>query len=226
MEIKAIQQLHSTKRVFDFLERFEELRLYSTGFEVVDYSGDLYNVRGSSGDPRPGSSDSWKDLLGDEAGLADAECYVTNVPAPGTSTHPQFRVGGHMTPNSDGNVPVGDDCYLMPLCSWHNHPSRVDRFEHEETRTLKLIGYMQEEPFATFAIRLPSTSPFALLYFDEADAQWKHRNISKAQSLDLDLRVFGRKKKAIQCKNRVLFERASESQLLQSIKATILPAAA
>lgn len=217
------KKINHIKRVRTFLEKFEDVRLFSTGFEVVDFAGDLYNVRGSTGDPIPGDADSWKDLLEDEADLTGAECYVTNVTAPGESSHPEFRVGGHMTPNEDGNVPEGGDCYLMPLCSWHNHHTREERFEHSEIRMLRLTGYMQDELFATFALRLPSPSPFALLYFDEACSQWKERNITKEQSKDIDKRVFGRKKRAAQCKNRVLFERADDNRFLISITETNLP---
>lgn len=212
------------KFVQDFLEKFSDLRLFSTGFEVIDFSDDLYNVRGSTGDPIPGPSDSWKELLEDESGLSGADCYVTNVPPPDNSTsHPSFSVGGHMTTNSDGSVPIGSECYLMPLCSWHNHHTRTDRFTHSETRMLKLIGYMEAEPFATFSLRLPSPQPFAMLYFDQADGTWKHKNISREQSRDVDRRLFGRASKAEQCKHRVLFERAEDSPLLLSVKEVELP---
>ena len=128
-----------------------------------------------------------------------------------------------MTTNADGSVPVGGECYLMPLCSWHNHYTRTDRFEHSETRMLKLTGYMESEIFATFSLRLPSPQPFALLYFDTVDGTWKHKNISKDQSKDVDRKVFGTGLKAGQCRYRVLFDRAEDGPLLLSVQDANLP---
>ena len=44
------------KTIQDFLDKFSDLRLFSTGFEVVDFRDDLYNVRGSSDDPIRGKN--------------------------------------------------------------------------------------------------------------------------------------------------------------------------
>jgi len=162
----------------------ESRRLLSTGAEVVDFSGDLYNVTGSTNDPAaiPRHTDeAWKRLLISMAGLAsDTSCYVTNVLATRGSSHPKFSVGGHMTTDPDGTVGEGGSCYLMPLCKWHNSTARDgQRFEHSKTRMLKLTGYMQGELAATFALRQPSHEPFALLMFDPTDKQWKYKNLSK-----------------------------------------------
>jgi hypothetical protein len=145
----------------DFVLKYEGMKLFSTSAEVVEFGGVLYNVDGSSDDPEI-DGHNWRNLLR-ERGI-DGNCYVTNVPPPGRTSHPNFSVGGHMTVHQDGSVPFGDECYLMPLCSWHNSKAR-DRmaFEHTETRMLKLFGYMQEEPRATFSARMASDKEFALV---------------------------------------------------------------
>lgn len=213
--------LPDISNIQQFIDRFSEMRLLSTGAEVVDISSPLYNVIGSTGDPIPLGASSWKNLLIEEAGLALSSCYVTNE-TPEGNTHPNFSVGGHMTLNADGSVPEGGICYLMPLCYYHNAQDG-DAFEHTETKMLELSGYMQGELFSTFSLRLPSPAPFAILYLDESDGVWKHKNLTHEQAGDVDRKLFGLKKKAEQCKYRVLFERASDNPLLQTVVESNLP---
>jgi hypothetical protein len=217
-----MSEIPNVDQVRDFVERFSELRLLSTGAEVVNISDPLYNVIGSTGDPIPLGASSWKNLLIEEADIpSDSDCYVTND-TPSGNSHPDFSVGGHMTINSDGSVGADGICYLMPLCYFHNAQDG-EAFEHSNTKMLKLTGYMQGELFATFSARLPSPEPFALIYFDDADGQWKHRNISKDQASNVDMKLFGLRQKARQCKHRVLFERAIDNPLLQSVIKSDLP---
>lgn len=212
-----------TEYIRSYLEKFGDMRLLSTGAEVVDIDEPLFNVSGSTGDPIPNGASSWKQLLIEEADLAGSSCYVTND-TPNGNSHPGFNVGGHMTLNEDGNVEIGGICYLMPLCSFHNSTSQNGiAFDHNETKMLKLTGYQQDEPFALFSLRLPSPEPFGLLYLDEADETWKHSNLSRDSAEDVDLKFFGRRTKAKQCKHRVLFERSPDSPLLKSIIETNLP---
>ena len=145
----------------DFVRKYEGIKLFSTSAEVVDFGGVLYNVDGSSDDPEI-DGHNWRNLLRERG--VDGNCYVTNVQLPGRTSHPNFSVGVHMTVHQDGSVPFGDECYLMPLCSWHNSKARDHMaFEHTETRMLKLFGYMQEEPRATFSARMASDEEFALV---------------------------------------------------------------
>ena len=91
---------------------------------------------------------------------------------PGGTTHPGFSVGGHVTPNADGNVPTGGDCYLMPLCSWHNSTARDGQvFQHTQTQMLELSGYMQGEPAATFLARMPGEAPLSLVFLGDEGRQ-------------------------------------------------------
>ena len=81
-----------------------------------------------------------------------------------------------MTPDAEGDVPIGGDCYLMPLCSWHNNKAR-DRqvFEHTQTKMLELSGYMQGEAAATFLARMPGETPLSLVFL--GDEGLSYRNI-------------------------------------------------
>ncbi len=147
--------------LIDFVRRHEGTRLLSTHADVVEFSGVLFNVDGSSDDPEI-DGHNWRSLLRDRG--IDGECYVTNIQPLRQTSHPKFSVGGHMTVNQDGSVPVGGECYLMPLCSWHNNKARDGMaFEHTETRMLKLFGYMEQEPHATFSARMASDEEFALV---------------------------------------------------------------
>lgn len=139
-----MNQAQEIDQVRQFIQRYATVGFYSTGANLVDFSDDLYNVQGSTKDPK-GVPDhegvTWKNLLIRLGDLADASCYVTNATPDEGSSHPSFAVGGHMTPDSTGTVPVGDVSYLMPLCKWHNSTSRDGvAFEHTETKMLRTDG--------------------------------------------------------------------------------------
>lgn len=155
------------QQLIDFVQHNAGIRLFSTHADVVAFTGALYNVDGSSDDPEIDGY-NWRSLLRERG--VDGNCYVTNVQPPADTSHPDFSVGGHMTVNQDGSVPFGGECYLMPLCSWHNSKSRDGMaFEHVETQMLKLFGYMQHEPLATFSARMASSAKFALVPLTERD---------------------------------------------------------
>lgn len=163
-------------RLADFVERYKTVKLLSTGAEVVEYHGKLYNITGSSDDPEIAGA-SWKRLLIDHG--IDGDCFVKVTERQGS--HPQFNVGGHMTPNSDGKVEYGSECYLMPLCKWHNSTSRNGHaFELTQSRILKLYGYMQGELSLTFMARMPSAAPFSLIY--ETNGAWHTRPVTDAEA--------------------------------------------
>lgn len=190
-----------------------EDRLFSTGAEVVNFADELYNVTGSTPDPPavPGFEHlSWKMLLIEMAGIdRDANCYVTNnVPASNTS-HPLFRVGVHMTPNNNGQVDSGGVCFLMPLCSWHNSTARNGiAFEHTETKMLKLTGFLKDDLPVTFRLRQPSPDPFAVLFFDEHEQQWKSQNLPTDDSSMIEAATMNLRKKPSGL--TVLFERSED----------------
>lgn len=160
----------------DFVEKHGQAGVQSTGSKVVTYSGTLYNVIGSTSDPKIGGS--WKTLLTNN-GIgtgSNNHCYVTNNTNPGGSSHPQFDVGGHVTPNSSGSVATGGTCYLMPLCSAHNgHAQDHTAFSHP-SKILQLTGYMQGELAETFMARLPSEEPLSIIY--ESVDGWKNQSLS------------------------------------------------
>lgn len=156
MDLNAQRQ-----RLAEFVDRWGTIELFSTGSRLINFSGVLYNVDGSSDDPEI-NGENWKGLL--IANGINSNCYVSNETPEGNS-HPKFSVGGHMTPNEDGQVEFGADSYLMPLCSWHNNKSRDGvAFEHTKTLMLKLSGFMQGEIAATFMARLPSERRHAIVY--------------------------------------------------------------
>lgn len=196
-----------------FVKTLKQSRLKSTGAEVVYFSEDLYNVDGSSNDPKkiPGhTGESWKALL-ISYGI-NANCYVTNVGAEGS--HPNFSVGGHMTTSSDGKVADGGICYLMPLCYWHNNKARDGvRFTHTATKMLKLSGYNLGELGVTFQLRLPSEAPFAVLYYDENE--WKFKNISKEEANNLSKNVFETLSPSKKTPHYVLIERKKDATILE-----------
>lgn len=147
-----------------FYEDFGDAVLKSTSATVVQYPGTLYNVDGSTDDPKIDGV-TWKQLLIDNG--INGNCYVTSPLPTDDSSHPSFNVGGHMTPNSDGSVAIGGICYLMPLCSWHNSKQRDGvPFAHTETTMLQLSGYMQAEPAATFLARQPGDAPYTMVGAD------------------------------------------------------------
>ena len=181
--------IKSIDRIRNFIDEYQKIEPLSTGHEVVNYSGELFNVDGSTGDPEEvegHEGSSWKNLLINAAELSSSSCYVTNEEPPSGTSHPNFSVGGHMTPNSDGIVPVGGETYLMPLCKWHNHPARNGkRFQHTESRMILLKGYMQGELAVTFDMRRKgvSNAPYGLLYVDSIDGTWKHKFLTKSDLL-------------------------------------------
>lgn len=147
----------------EFHQRYQGIHLQSTSATVTTYDGDLYNVTGSTTDPKIDNK-SWKRLLTDNG--INANCYVT-APLPGQrgTSHPGFNVGGHVTSDSDGEVETGETCYLMPMCFWHNSTARDGTaFSHPAaSNVLELSGYMQPEPAATFIARMPGAEPYALV---------------------------------------------------------------
>ena len=160
----------------DFVRRFGGTTIKSTGAITTNYSDVLYNVDGSTPDPKINGL-TWKKLL--ELNGIGGSCYVANDTPEGNS-HPNFDVGGHMTPNPDGQVPVGADSYLMPLCYWHNNPARNGvAFTHEKTFMLKLSGFMQNEIPATFMARMPSEETHALVF--ASDQTIANVNLSDTQ---------------------------------------------
>lgn len=170
-----------------FVNRYGKIGLFSTGAKIVDFSDDLYNVTGSTEDPkevREYKGLAWKKLLIRLLDLEDASCYVTNEAPDGESSHPNFGVGGHMTPKSTGKVPDGGITYLMPLCKWHNSTGRDGTaFEHSETRMLQLSGFMEGDSAVTFAMRLPSDEQFSLLHYDRANGTWEFSKLSREKAL-------------------------------------------
>lgn len=142
-----------------FVKKWDRIEIRSTGATVVDFSGDLYNVDGSSLDPIIDGL-NWKQLLISRG--INGNCYVNNVKAPSDSSHPGFDVGGHMTTNKDGKVSTGGTSYLMPLCKWHNSIYRNKMaFSHSQTKMLKLSGYMEGDVSATFMARMPTREKFS-----------------------------------------------------------------
>jgi hypothetical protein len=170
------EQNIATEQLKQFVARYGDMKIQSTSAKVVYYADDLYNVDGSSDDPYIDGK-KWKPLL--QAYGISGNCYA-NTPVPqGITSHPAFSVGGHMTPNADGDVPIGGDCYLMPLCSWHNNTARNGQvFEHTQTKMLELSGYMQGEPAATFLARMSGEAPLSLVFLGEEGLSY--RNIPDA----------------------------------------------
>jgi hypothetical protein len=207
-----------TDAIMNFVRSVGTIGVESTGATVVTYAAGLYNVSGSTNDPThvPGNNGTaWKQLL-INCGI-NGGCYVTNVPAPIGSTHPNFSVGGHMTPNKNGMVPTGGICYLMPLCYWHNSTSNNGiQFNHVNTNMLRLTGYMQGELALTFQVRLPSSEPFALLF--SKDGAWNYRDISQSEA-----ESFVSDPSAIGTDHYVLIERVRGERTLHYIRNHNLP---
>lgn len=170
-----------TKHLSDFLARWGQVELFSTGSQLVNYSGVLYNVDGSSDDPKI-NGESWKGLLISNG--INSSCYVANE-TPSGNSHPRFSVGGHMTPNQNGKVDIGADSYLMPLCSWHNSKAR-DRvpFNLSKTLMLRLSGFMEGELAATFMARLPSEKRHAIIY--SGGDELMSANLSEPEALAVE----------------------------------------
>lgn len=154
--------------IANFVHAYKGQFIQSTSAVVVNYSGVVYNVEGSTGDPKINGA-SWKGLL--QANGINGPCYVT-APAAGGHTHDQFNVGGHMTLNADGSVLVGGSCLLMPLCSGHNSTS-MNRtpFQHQATTMLQLNGYMQMDIALTFMARMDENIETSMIY-KGVDQSW------------------------------------------------------
>lgn len=151
----------AARALAEFAKLYSGIHIESTGAVPVNYAGILYNVDGSDDDPYI-KGVKWKQLL-ISYGI-NSNCYVTSPLPTEKKTHPQFNVGGHMTVNKDGSVPVGGKCYLMPLCSWHNNKARDGvPFQHTLTAMLELSGYMQGELAATFLARMPGDAPLRIV---------------------------------------------------------------
>jgi len=208
------------KKVLDFIKRYKDIGVESTGAEVVYFSDGLYNVDGSTHDPKKipdHEGDNWKPLL-ISYGI-DSNCYVTNSGAEGS--HPNFSVGGHMTTNSDGSVKTGGICYLMPLCHWHNSTSKNKiLFNHTETKMLKLSGYNQADLAATFQLRLPSKEPYAILYYSEES--WQYQDLTEEQAMNKRTDFLPKINSEEEVKY-VLFERVNKAQTLHYIREVNLP---
>ena len=166
----------ATEQLKQFAVQFGAVAILSTGARVVDYTGDLYNVAGSTPDPRIDGR-NWKRLLQDHG--VSGNCFAESPQAPNDSSHPGFSVGGHVTPNQDGSVTFGGICYLMPLCYWHNGKSNDGKaFAHQRTRMLELSGYMRGEPAATYLARMSGEAPLSLVFLGENGLSY--RNIGPA----------------------------------------------
>lgn len=212
-------ELTALERVQDFFRRASQYGIESTGHRVINYTGVLYNVIGSTHDPEEVEGyegSTWKNLLVNAAGLGDSPCYVTNEVPPNGTSHPNFSVGGHMTSNEDGSAPVGGDAYLMPLCSWHNHSARNGKaFEHTETKIILLSGYMQGELAATFELRRSgSPEPFSLLYLDDEDGIWKHKDLPEDEAVKIGSSSFT---------HHALLEKPTGSSTLHQVREINLP---
>lgn len=167
----------------DFVNHYQDVKLQSTGYQVVTYRGVLYNVEGSSDDPEIGGS--WKKLLL-RNGITGA-CYVAApLPHDSGTSHPSFAVGGHMTPNRMGRVDRGGNCYLMPLCQWHNSTRRNRIAFHLRTQQiLELSGYMQGDLYATFLARQADPAPLRLVTLEKGNLIVQKFNSSKRRLLDI-----------------------------------------
>lgn len=202
--------------MMEFVRSVGTRGIESTGATRVNYTGGLYNVSGSTDDPKhvPNNNGvAWKQLLINYG--INGQCYVTNA-NPGGS-HPDFSVGGHMTPNQNGVVATGGVCYLMPLCHWHNSTSRNGvLFSHTNSNMLRLSGYMQGELALTFQIRLPSSEPFALLC--KKDGEWSYRDLSQAEAKSFDALP-----SAIRSEHYILIERVRGEETLHYIRDQNLP---
>lgn len=218
-------EIPGMQSVLEMIEGFSVNGIESTGATVVNFSGGLYNVTGSTKDPKkvhPHEGEAWKQLLISlKVAAENSKCYA-DTPV-GEKTHPAFAVGGHMTTAQNGIVAKGGTCYLMPLCSWHNSTSKDGiKFTHTHTQMLQLSGYNEGELAATFQLRLPSEQPYALLYHSAQG--WKHENLSKEQAENLDTAVLANLGAGPRA-DYVLFERVRGENTLHVIRKVHLPSA-
>ena len=203
----------------DFVNRVGTGGIFSTAAVVEDFESVLYNVRGSTDDPKIDGR-AWKALL--EVNGINGSCYVTNPDAQGS--HPTFDVGGHMTTHESGMVPKGSDTHLMPLCKWHNSTARDGvPYSHSKTRMLLLKGYMEGELAATFLARLASDERFSVVYL--ADEEWKQANLTDEQAKALGPKMLASLDAATSGSDYALFERQSGDEPLYYVREVHLPSA-
>lgn len=170
-------------RMVGFVSKHRKLGLFSTNATVVDVLGVVYNVKGSTHDPKIGGK-SWKQLL-ISYGI-DHDCYVTNQNPPTGTSHSNFSVGGHVTDNSGGIVADGDITYLMPLCYWHNSTKRDGKkFTHTEIKMLELEGFMQGDTSATFMARLSDKSKMTSRIIFETEVGWDYKPMLVSEKKDI-----------------------------------------
>lgn len=207
-----------TDKIRTFLAMYSGSFIQSTRSRIVDYPGDLYNVTGSTPDPKaiPGFKGySWTKLLKSYPEFSGSSCYVTNSLIGITSSHPGFDVGGHMTPNGNGIVVSGGTSYLMPLCKWHNNPARNgNAFKHTETKMLELSGFMQGDVALTFAMRLDDTPK--ILYLDPIKKCWDFMELSNTRNKSMKVSLTLRSK-LLDIKECAIFERRGDGFILESL---------
>jgi len=169
-----------TDIVLDFFANNRRRIIFSTTAKVTNVSADVFNVRGSSGDPKIGGK-SWKQLLKDKG--INGPCYVTNQKPkkPNTSHDKGTWLGGHMALTKDGKIEPGGTSYLMPLCAWHNSTARDEKkFEHRKIKMLELGGYMEGQNAFTFHMRRRDLGEFRILH-QEPDEGWLIDQIAPAE---------------------------------------------
>ncbi|MFQ6403146.1 hypothetical protein ACIDE9_00145 [Methylophilus sp. 'Pure River'] len=174
-----------------FVAMYRGKMIQSTSADVIDYPGVLYNVTGSTKDPKAVKGYkglAWKALLKEYPDFYETSCYVTNpILSKRATSHPGFDVGGHMTPNPSGVVQRGADSYLMPLCKWHNSTRRNGTaFSHSKTKVLKLRGYMEGDSAITFAMRMGNNHAHTLLFLAPGSKKWDFIALSDAVKQGFD----------------------------------------
>lgn len=178
--LTAVEREAVIEQMADFVARFGGMSIKSTGARVIDYTGVLYNTSGSSPDPKIDGK-NWKALL--EFHGIGGNCYADTPVAGSGNTHPEFLVGGHVTPNQDGSAPRGGTTYLMPLCKWHNSVSRNGKaFHHEQTRMLELAGYLLGEPAGFFVARMSDHAELTAVVLGE-DGLALHNLVDRPDAL-------------------------------------------
>ncbi|MGB0907579.1 MAG: hypothetical protein ACPGVT_08800 [Maricaulaceae bacterium] len=166
-------------KLINFMQANKRIGLFSTSATVVDIIPDVYNVSGSTKDPKIGGK-SWKQLLISH-GIND-DCYVTNQNPPSGTSHNDFSVGGHVTDKANGIVQDGDITYLMPLCYWHNSTSRDgNNFNHTKTKMLELDGFMQGDTAPTFMARMSNGRDESSRIIFETDEGWDFKKLAESE---------------------------------------------
>lgn len=204
-----------TDKIRAFLAMYRGSLIQSTRAQIVDFKDDLYNVTGSTPDPKaiPGFKGySWTALLKSYPEFSGCNCYVTSPLVGANSSHPGFDVGGHMTPNSDGIVDKGAVSYLMPLCKWHNNPTRNGiAFKHTKTKMLELSGFMQGDVPLTFALRLDDTPK--LLFLEPNSKRWDFKMLGVGNK---GINKSSIKSALLDSQEYALFERRGDSFFIAS----------